>query len=148
MYSNVGGKIKIFAQVVAWVGIIGSAIGGIYSIGTGFEMLDSPFTRSIGTGMVILGLFLPISGSLSSYVLSLFLYGFGELIENMSETARNTANTTASLENEATEILESGEWICRTCRAKNYPGESTCYACKAKRDEINAKIAEDVSHIS
>lgn len=68
MFTNIGGKIKALAKVVAWIGIIGSIIGGIVVM----------FTRhSAG----ILALLVILSGSLISWIGSFFTYGFGELIE-------------------------------------------------------------------
>lgn len=74
MFANVGGKIKAVAQVVTWIGIIGSVIGGIALISTNF----------------IAGLLTAGVGSLLSWVSALALYGFGELVEN-SDISTNLA---------------------------------------------------------
>lgn len=66
MFANAGGKIKAVAQVLTWIGIIGSVIGGISLISTSF----------------IAGLLTAGIGSLLSWVSALALYGFGELVEN------------------------------------------------------------------
>lgn len=68
MFNNIGGKIKTLAKFVAWIGIIGSIIGGIALIAT-----DDAF---IATGIIVL-----LGGSLLSWIGSFFTYGFGELIE-------------------------------------------------------------------
>ncbi|MCL2079175.1 MAG: hypothetical protein FWH17_04935 [Oscillospiraceae bacterium] len=73
MYNNIGAKIKILAQIIAWVGIIGSVIIGFISL-----------TFIWGIGVLI-------GGSLLSWILSWFIYGFGELIQKTSEIAQNTA---------------------------------------------------------
>ena len=73
MFDNIGSKIKSWAKVVCWVGILVSVIVGIPL----FE--ESP-----------LGLLIMIIGSLSSWIGSFFAYGFGELIEKTTEIAENT----------------------------------------------------------
>lgn len=64
MYDEVGGKIKTLAKVIAWVGIIASVVVGIVTIST-------------GVGILVL-----ILGPLFSWLSTLVLYGFGQLIEN------------------------------------------------------------------
>ena len=74
MFANVGGKIKAVAQVLTWIGIIGSVIGGL-------SMMNANF---------IIGILTAVVGSLLSWVGSLALYGFGELVEN-SDISTNLA---------------------------------------------------------
>lgn len=66
MYTNIGGKIKGLAHSIAWIGIILSLIFGIV-------LMVEVFL----TGLLIMGL-----GVLVSWVSTLLLYGFGQLIEN------------------------------------------------------------------
>ncbi|MGN0776854.1 MAG: hypothetical protein ACI4MM_09295 [Candidatus Ventricola sp.] len=67
MFTNIGTKIKTTAKVFAWVGIILSVLAGV------------ALTMSAG---FIGGIWVAIVGSLLSWVGSLALYGFGELVEN------------------------------------------------------------------
>lgn len=67
MFTNIGTKIKTTAKVFAWVGIILSVLAGV------------ALTMSAG---FIGGILVAIVGSLLSWVGSLALYGFGELVEN------------------------------------------------------------------
>lgn len=76
MFNNVGGKIKVFAMVVCWVGIIGSVIGGISMFVVAGE--TSYYNR---TPLILSGIAIIIVGALLSWLGSLFTYGFGELIE-------------------------------------------------------------------
>ena len=71
MFDNIGGKIKALAKVVCWIGIIVSCI-------VGFVML----INSNAVGLLIAGV-----GSLSSWIGSFVLYGFGQLIENSDRLA-------------------------------------------------------------
>lgn len=71
MFNNIGNKIKTYAEVVSWIGIIASIITGIVimiTIAT-FEA-------------IFLGLLICIIGSLACWISSFVLYGFGQLIEN------------------------------------------------------------------
>lgn len=70
MFSNVGGKIKGLAQVITWIGIVASVIGGI--------VLMSKVS-------FIVGLLTAVVGALFSWIGSLALYGFGQLVENSDQ---------------------------------------------------------------
>lgn len=77
MFSNISSKIKTLAQVICWIGIMGSIIGGIVLIAE-----DDDF--------MVVGLAVMIVGSLFSWIGSFFAYGFGELIEKASAIERHT----------------------------------------------------------
>ena len=72
MFSNIGGKIQGVAKVVCWGGIIVSILAGIIMI-----MIDDH--------LALAGLLSAVVGSVGSWVSSLFLYGFGELIVKVTE---------------------------------------------------------------
>ena len=80
MYTNIGAKIKVLAKVLAWIGIIGSAIYGGFIIGTA----ESFYGILIGIAYIVIG-------GVASWISSWVLYGFGELIEKTTEIADNTA---------------------------------------------------------
>ncbi len=71
MFNNIGRKIKVLANVVCWIGIIGSVIAGIAMMAA----------NSWWNGVSQAGLALLLLGPLFSWVGSFVLYGFGELIE-------------------------------------------------------------------
>ena len=73
MFGNIGGKIKAAATVFCWIGIIVCVVAGIVLISN-----DSP-----KTGLLIL-----FGGPLASWLSSLAMYGFGELID---EAKKNNA---------------------------------------------------------
>ena len=72
MYNNIGKKIMGLAKFVAWIGIIGSIISGIFIISAGSQ---------IGFLTIVLG-------SLVAWVGSFVLYGFGQLIDDTSSIRR------------------------------------------------------------
>lgn len=67
MFDNIGGKIKKLAKVCAWIGIIGSILGGL---------------GTFAIGGILGFLFVAGLGCLLSWVGAFGLYGFGQLIEN------------------------------------------------------------------
>ncbi|MBR0466727.1 MAG: hypothetical protein IJJ40_04455 [Clostridia bacterium] len=72
MFTNIGNKIKVLAEVFCWIGISASLIVGFVLIGTNDALIG------IGLGVMVIG-------SLLSWISSFALYGFGELIDQMQE---------------------------------------------------------------
>ena len=70
MFDNIGRKIKGLASAVTWIGIILSIISGISMLSSSGGLLAIP-------AILVMAL-----GSLFSWLASLTLYGFGQLIEN------------------------------------------------------------------
>ncbi len=80
MFDNIADQIKTLAQVITWIGITISIIGGLVLTSTD-ETLIFP------------GLLLAALGSLSSWASSIVLYGFGRLIENTDKLIELSKNT-------------------------------------------------------
>ena len=74
MFDNIGRKIKTIAKIGCWIGVAASVILGPALMGS-----------NEGMAFVIM-----VIGSLSSWIGSWSLYGFGELIEKTTEIAENT----------------------------------------------------------
>ncbi|MCI6825275.1 MAG: hypothetical protein PUF84_02355 [Ruminococcus bromii] len=84
MFKNIGSKIKTLSKVVCWLGIIVSILIGLIFI------VASVMS---GNGMVygiIIGLICIVGGSIASWIGSFFTYGFGEIIDKLTEIANNT----------------------------------------------------------
>ena len=79
MYDEIGSKIKIVGKAVCILGCVASVIMGFVIMGSSSSM--------VGTGFLIL-----MVGSLLSWVSSLLIYGFGELIDHADTIAYNTRN--------------------------------------------------------
>ena len=75
MYRNVGGKIKMVAKVYAWIGIVLSVLVGVILL---FSGSDS----------ILVALIYIFLGPLLSWLSSLLLYGFGQLIDNTDRLAK------------------------------------------------------------
>lgn len=87
MFKNVGKKIKKLAKVVFIVGIIVFTIVNLFvSIIIG-KIIYAP------AGFVVLLIFgIAIAGVILTYISSLFIYGFGELIDNSQKLAKTNGN--------------------------------------------------------
>lgn len=92
MFRNVGQKIKTVAQVFTWLGIVASAFGGIVLIVDGGWELQ-------------LGLLVMVGGALLSWLGSLTLYGFGQLIENTEILVRRSRDGEEDTDSESSTIL-------------------------------------------
>lgn len=80
MFSNIGGKIQGLAKFTAWLGIIISIILGLLFLAFGSDTEVGGYASFIGILIIILG-------SLSSWISSWVLYGFGELIVRTTEVS-------------------------------------------------------------
>lgn len=89
MFTNIGGKIKGLAKFVCWAGIIICVLAGFIMIITGSNM--SKFSET-GAQMTTSGVLLLLLGSIGSWLGSLALYGFGELIERVVSIDRKLSS--------------------------------------------------------
>ncbi len=85
LYNNIGNKICSLAKIVAWIGIIVSCLIGIITMVAGIGI--GMYSRSSGIGSVLAGILIAGIGSLSSWIGSMVLYGFGHLIIKTDEIA-------------------------------------------------------------
>ena len=83
MFNNIGRKIKTFAKVMCWIGIIASVVAGLAMIAGS----SSSYAPAAG---IVAGILTAVMGSLFSWEGSFMLVGFGELVENTAEIAANT----------------------------------------------------------
>jgi hypothetical protein len=136
MFDNIGGKIKGLAKVTAWLGIIASVIYGIVLISQSNRYYN-------GSALVITGVIVMAAGSLGSWISSFLLYGFGELIDQATQVAINTAkgyapdgtgaqgiNHTASSASVPYSKLPSPKtWECLKCHTTNAQEALFCKEC-------------------
>ena len=107
MFENIGEKIKSLAIAFCVIGSVGSILGGIISIGY----------YTVG-GIIIL-----LVGTLTSLILSMLTYGFGELIERavsidekMNGTKTNAIEEPSSKNQNETKPTNP-VWQCEICGA-------------------------------
>ena len=83
MFKNIGGKVKMVARVICWVGIAASVIGGI-------SLMTAGYYANVGLGLLTI-----IGGSLLSWIGSLTTYAVGESAENSTIAAELLAKADA-----------------------------------------------------
>lgn len=90
MFRNPGGKIKSYAKVLFWIGVVISIIIGVIEIGSSFVATAYSYHGSFCTILLgILGGILTVAiGTLISWLAVLTLYAFGTLVENSDELVR------------------------------------------------------------
>ena len=97
MFKNVGRKIKVLAKIFFWIGVVCSVLMGL-GIAFGGNLVlsliassNTGFTQNVsltGPASIITGAVVLIVGFLAAWLESLFVYGFGELIDNTSRIRR------------------------------------------------------------
>jgi len=127
MFNNVGAKIKSLAKVVCWVGIIASVIYGIILM----MAASNSYSSVEQTTALITGLLIMIIGSVASWILSVVLYGFGQLVEDNQQIR-------SLLENEHKEkpaparivnVKPKNFWTCPSCGKVNPFTSKACINC-------------------
>ncbi|MBQ9867741.1 MAG: hypothetical protein IJM34_12055 [Lachnospiraceae bacterium] len=89
MFDEVGSKIKTVAKISCWIGIVSAIFIGFLVMSFINDFIDGigRDENSLGT---IVGLVIIVVGSFVSWLLSLCVYGFGELVDNSSIIAKNS----------------------------------------------------------
>ena len=148
MYTNIGGKIKVLAIVVAAIEAIALAIFGIYMWW---------YTEDAFWGVFIL------FGLVISWVSSFVLYGFGVIIEKLCQIEENTGGYNKSYYNSAEQTeyvpfnemqeeayvdqekytdtystqqtyVDEDSYSCPRCKNAVYVGDNYCKVCGEKLD--------------
>ena len=88
MFNNIGGKIKVLAKVICWIGIIFSVISGIVIMTGGRNTHLTVNGSYFSASSALIGILTIVVGCLVAWIGSFFAYGFGQLIEN-SDIIRN-----------------------------------------------------------
>lgn len=83
MFNNIGAKIKGMAKFFCWIGIIISFVAGIGQVSFGYGY----------GGLVALGIVTIVVGSIASWLGSLVMYGFGQLVDDVSALRNATGHT-------------------------------------------------------
>jgi len=87
VFTNISGKLKLLAKVICWLGIIFSVISGSIFLFSGNAISSVTVSgTSFAVSPVVAGLIIIVMGCLTSWISSLFIYGFGQLIENTDKS--------------------------------------------------------------
>jgi len=128
MYEDIGRKIQRLAQILGWIMLIGGAIAWISYLADGdYEH------RNNWIGWVCL------VGGLLSYVSSWFIYGFGQLVDDVNalryERSKVELEKSDITAKETLETLAGKGWKC-TC-GKTNPSYTTSCSCGVNKRDIH-----------
>lgn len=129
MFDNVHRKIKGISKVFLGIGIATSSFTGIAYIAAQSFNRQAPSWLAVVIGLLIIGL-----GSFSSWIVSVFLYGFGEIVECYT-MLKNT-------------ITESNERKTNVHLSKQSKDEKSLNETLQAIDRITANIGGTASSIS
>lgn len=93
MFNNIGHKIQVLAKVLCWIGIICWVITGFALMAGSSSMtyrLNGEFVRANSGAGVVAGILTIVVGVLVSWIGSLVLYAFGQLVEDTHAIRANT----------------------------------------------------------
>lgn len=137
MLDQAGYKLQIGAKVVFAAGILLSLAGCVAFIAL------HPFGYEVTAPDVLIGLVILIAGFLFSWFSALFVYGFGQLVEN-SEIAtsisvhnynrlqydRKSADTETDGRSSVQHASQDGlYWTCPNCGTVNTMEDEACIEC-------------------
>ena len=122
MFSNAGKKLK----VLAWLNLIISSLGGYFLGAAAAKELPK---KDQTTTIIIYVAF----GVVIGFVISIVIYAFGELCDNVM-TIRNTLLNDTKPEKSVQNNDNQSNWICSCCSQNpNYLYQ--CKVCRRKRPE-------------
>jgi len=131
MFDNIGGKIKKLASVITGLGITGSVIVGI-------------ILMALAEELVLMGIIIAVVGSISSWIGSFLLYGFGELVENSAIIAKKSDMKLSKSNNSNT--VRHEETVNQTTQNKTeslHKWNGKCQMCDADDVMITAAVIVD-----
>lgn len=126
-YENIGGKIKFLAKVIAILGAFLSIVFGI-----ALMLWDEDF--------LLTGLLIVVLGDIVSWILTWFLYGYGQLIEHTEKMSRylqkmcgevpgtysgSASSVGVNASGTAAPRSTPNSWKC-TCGRVNPPYQTSC----------------------
>lgn len=148
MFHNPGAKIKAYAKVIFWIGVVISVLLGVVAIGASFVTASYVYGNSAGTilGGVIRGILITAIGVLISWVSVLTLYGFGVIVENSDELVRINGGVPSGeqqadnipmpniQQNNIHPFTQQSTHTCPNCGQPVEEGEHFCRNCGSKLD--------------
>lgn len=147
MFDNIGGKIKGYAKIIFAIFVIAGIIGAI-----------ATWILVGGFGGFMLFLVVGAFSIIAAYLSVMFIYAFGDLVENSEYIRKNTEEIyninyetyskiydATTKEDTApinlgtiqstvkTDNTPLGGWVCKKCDTRNNEGVKYCKSCGADR---------------
>ncbi|MBQ9557476.1 MAG: hypothetical protein IJU94_02605 [Clostridia bacterium] len=115
MFRNIGKKIKTLAKVICWIGIIGGVISGLTMIaagvaGIGVNLYDGISTNYVSAAaLIVVGVMVMVVIPLLSWLSSFTLYGFGEVVDCVSDLKQSNEEMLNRVSNIAQNVYYSAQ---------------------------------------
>ena len=115
MFRNIGKKIKTLSKILCWLGIIGGVLSGLALIaagaaGIGLNVSDGISTNYVSAAaLIILGVVMLVVLPLLSWLSSFMLYGFGEIVDSVSELKQSNEEMLNRVSNIAQNVYYSAQ---------------------------------------
>ena len=139
MFHNCGKKIKLAAKILVWLGIAVSLIYAIALWSEAGRYSGDWYGGDIGSGdLVGVGFKVLFAGSLGSWLGSLVLYAFGQLVENSDTIVRSltgSAPQPANGKNKEVSLWvgeDGNSWTCSHCGTKQHFARNECVSCGSR----------------
>lgn len=143
MFKNPGVKIKIIAQVIAWIEIFCSILGGLFLFFAAFEDLECNWWFILVSPTVI------IFGILTAWISSIMLYGFGELVDNSKkDIGYNDEDSLTSSDYNVQYESDGGSIVvtCPECGGKmSFSGACEEIECPWCGTDLKLKEVDDIN---
>ncbi len=130
LYENIGKKIKVLAIFTFIIEAIAAIIFGLFIISKG-----PVFFRGSAQPTILYGFLIAFFGPIVSFVLSWFLYSWGELVDKTCYIAEHIPVQKATKLNNkkikftGTEENSDEAWLCSECGFKNKKALAYCPIC-------------------
>ena len=115
MFRNIGKKIKTLAKVLCWIGMIGGAVSGLTMIALGVAGIGlnissgGSYNFVTSAGLIILGIVLTVALPLLSWISTFMLYGFGEIVDSVSDLRQSNEEILNRVSNIAQNVYYSAQ---------------------------------------
>ena len=115
MFTNIGKKIKTLAKVLCWIGMIGGAVSGLTMIalgaaGIGININSGESYSFVGSAaLIVIGTVLMIVLPLLSWISTFMLYGFGEIVDSVSDLKQSNEEILNRVSNIAQNVYYSAQ---------------------------------------
>ena len=115
MFRNIGKKIKTLSKILCWLGIIGGVLSGLALIaagaaGIGLNVSDGISTNYVSAAaLIILGVVMLVVLPLLSWLSGFMLYGFGEIVDSVSELKQSNEEMLNRVSNIAQNVYYSAQ---------------------------------------
>ena len=145
MFDNIGNSIKWVAKILYWIAVIAGIICGSFCSTLGIQALFDEYGRDDAV-WILFGLLIIALSPIAAWIICAPIYGFGEIIDKLTEIERNTRNGSNLLEVhnqavEASEINLNTDVVLKKSKKKSSTKrKGITYYCPTCNNKINSDM--------